>query len=450
MSDNGSTRPDPFLASGVSLGKPTTDATKIEEVDDVFFLDEDGNLHFRDAWISKQVDVKGNPLQSVTLRDLWTRINGVYVSNGKLYFQDSTTNRPYSLEELVGAYTDAQNRFVQGGIWWVGRTAITNAECDNIIINVNGDPNSPINSDNARIYTKNDQGEYPPNAVGTKVFSIDQYLTDTQSQFVPDFKTTTDGEYRWHTVPNLEILLPPMDKQKVTTILAKISVRAIETENPILFRLYNETTGEVLDRVSVGNDSREPVEQQPILSYTGRLLTFNEDFERLNCQCPTEEQKESAENEPNHRILVQYYVDEILDENVSQVDCVEENNVIQLEETSDILYSSVERRIFGFPNALTNEPITNASIDCIIYDVSKEDKLGRKSGTIDFAGQDLYVVEFETPFSSVDYSISISCNKNINMFYTNKRNTGFTIRSEKKFTGTVDWIATKLKFEGNA
>jgi len=448
MSEIGNTKPDPFLASGISLGKPTTDSTTIESVDNVLFLDEDGNLHFRDSWISNQVDINGNPLQSITLKDLWTRVNGIYVNDGKLYFKDSSTKRAYSLDELVSAYTDAQNRFVQGGIWWVGRTSITNSECNNITINVNGDPNIADNSNNSRIFTKNSSGEYPTNTEGTKVFSIDQYIIS--NSFIPDYKTLSDGSYRWHNVPNLEILLPPLDKQKVTSIISKLSIRTIKTEKPILFRLYNETTGEVLDQISIGNNSREPIEQQPILTYTGNLLTYNEDFERLNCQCATQEQKESSETEPNHRILVQFYVDDILTDDVMELDCVNENDVVSLEETTDIMYKSSERRIIGFPNSLTNDPITNSSIDCIIYDISKEDKLGRKSGTINFENQELYKVEFETPFSSIDYSVSISCNKNINMFYTNKKNTGFTIRSEKKFTGSVDWIATKLKFEGSA
>ena len=42
------------------------------------------------------------------------------------------------------------------------------------------------------------------------------------------------------------------------------------------------------------------------------------------------------------------------------------------------------------------------------------------------------------------------CNKNINTWYTSKKTTGFIIRSEVKMSGSIDWIATKLKFEGDA
>jgi hypothetical protein len=451
MANEGVERPDPFLASGVSLGKPTTEVNSVDKVDNAFFLDEDGNLHLRDAWITTQTDIKGNPLESVTLRDLWTRVNGIFVQDGKLYFKDSSTKRAYSLEELVGAYQDTKNRFVQGGIWWVGRTSITNAECENILVNVNGDPNIETNGDNARIYTKDSDGNYPPNAIGTKVFSIDQYLNNNMSSFQPTgFKRTDDGSFRWHDVPNLQILVPAIDENKITTLIAKISIRTIKNDNPILFRLYDEITGQTLDTVAVGNNSREPVEQQPILTFSGKLPTFASEFERLNCQCPTEEQKESFEEEPPHRIKVQFYVDDQITDDVLELNCVDNNDLVTLEETETILHDSLERRLFGFPNSLTNEPITNASIDCVIFDVDTEDKVGRKSGTIDFANQDLQIVEFDRAFSSTDYSISISNNKNINMFYTNKRKTGFTIRAEKKFTGSVDWIATKLKFEGNA
>ena len=449
MSNDGITKPEPFLASGISLGKPTTDATSIQNVDNVLFLDEQGKLHFRDSYIVTQVDINGNPIETITLEDLWTKNKGVYVKDGKLFFKDSTTNRAYSLSEMVSAFTDTKNRFVQGGIWWIGRTAITNAECENIIVNVNGNPNNPINDDGARLFTKNNNGEYPLNAQGTRVFSIDQYINDTDFG-TTGFRRTETGEKRWHDIPSLQILIPAVDENKITTIISKLSIRTIKNTTPIMFRLYDETTDNVLDTTAVGNNSLDPVEQQPLLTFTGRLTTFNEKFEKLNCQCPTEEQKESAQEEPPHIIKVQFYVDEVLQDDIFQQDCVTDGNVTQIGDTNVILYSATERRLFGFPNSLTSEPITNSSIDCVIYDVSKEDKIGRKSGTVDFNNNDIYVIKFNRPFSSTDYSVAISCNKNINMFYTNKRKDGFTIRSEKKFTGSVDWIATKLKFEGNA
>lgn len=42
-----------------------------------------------------------------------------------------------------------------------------------------------------------------------------------------------------------------------------------------------------------------------------------------------------------------------------------------------------------------------------------------------------------------EYSISLSCNRNINVWYDDKTGGGFTIVAEKKFTGEVSWIINK-------
>lgn len=450
MSDSNTT-PDPFLSTGISLGIPNSSAQTIESLDNVLFLDENGYLHFRDSWLSQQTDVDGNLIDTVTLQDLWTRINGVYVKNGKLYFKDSTVTRPYSLKEIVESYTSYKNKFVNGGIWWIGRTSINNSECENIMVDINGDPNLGRNVSGGRIFTKT-AGSYPSFASGTKVFSIDRYLSETT--FVDGtYKIDASGDMRWHNVPNLKIVVPPFDTNKVFMLFAKTTIRLINVESPILFRLYDTTTESVIDTITIGNGTLDPISQQQTLTFSGSLSTYSETFQRLNCQCPTTTQQESAEEEPPHTLQVQFYVDDQLTTNIFTQNCdevVDGSGVYIPTDTTTIKYDSLERRLIGFPNDITSEPITNSSIECIIFDTTKDDIVGRKSGSIQFSDQDLYKVEFDNDFSDSNYSISISCNKNINMFYSNKKSSGFTIRSEKKFTGTVDWIATKLKSEGDA
>jgi hypothetical protein len=458
------TTPDPFLASGISLGIPNTDATMSEQVDNVLFLDSEGNLRFKDAWIVQQTDIDGNAIESVSLQDLWTRINGVYVKDGKLYFKDGTVTRAYSLHELVSAYVDTKNRLTNGGIYWIGRTAITNAECENVMINIDGDPALAINADGSRVYEKVDS-TYPENAIGTKVFSIDKYISD--STFTGGtYKTDTDGNLRWHDVPNLQLLVPPLDENKVVMLSAKATVRLIEAENPVLLRLYDETTAEVLDQIAVMNKVNEPVEQQPSLQYYGVLSTYQSTLEQLACDCPTTQQKENSEEEPPHTIKVQFYVDDHLTADVFDKVCsvTPETAIISgcvdgtisggfttiLEDSTLPKYNSKERRIFGIPNKISTEPMTNSNINCVIFDTTPKDIVGRKTGQVSFANQDLIKVSFSKAFSSTDYSISLSCNKNINVFWSNKKTTGFTIQAEKKFTGSVDWIATKTIFEGEA
>lgn len=445
------TKPDPFIASGISLGVPNSDAQTIENLDNVLFLDEDGNLHFKDSWISQQTYIDGSPIQTVTLKDLWTRINGIYVKDGKLYFKDSSVSRSYSLKEIVDSYTNFKNKLTNGGIWWIGRTSINNSECNNIMVDLNGDPNLGQNVSGGRVFTKTG-GSYPSYATGTKCFSIDQYLSETT--FTDgDYKTDSSGDLRWHDVPNLKLIIPPFDSNKTFQLIAKTSLRLINIESPILFRLYDKTTETVLDSISLSNGGMDPSSQQQTLTFYGEMTTYTDEFNRLNCSCPTTQQQESSEEEPSHELQVQFYINDQLSTNIFIQGCEENpsgSGVCQLDDTTTIKYDYLERRLIGVPNGLSNEPINNSSIDCIIFDTTKSDKLGRKSGNISFNNQDLYKITFKTPFSDSNYSISLSCNKNINMFYSNKTSSGFTIRAEKKFTGTVDWIATKLAFEGDA
>lgn len=446
---------NPFICDGLSLGIPSDSPTDVSRLDNVLFLDQDGELHFRDEYIRGLTDVLGNPVETVTLRDLTTRMRGVYAADGKLYFYDDTVSRPYSLEEVIGAYINWKNRLTNGGIFWTGRTQINSAECDNIIIDVEGDPSLPVNTEGARHFIKDSIGEYSPNANGTKCFSIDQYLTEAQTDDAfanGTFKTISTGEWRWHDVPNLEILIPPVDLDVSSHILAKTSVRMVKTGNPVIFRLYDETSQEELDRVAIGNDASETTEQQVTLTHVGPLTPQSEELQRIDCQCPNPDQVEIIEEEPPHTIKVQFYVNEILTENVvvSTNAALVTGGECELETTDVIKYVGAERRLIGLPNVISEDPIVNSSIDVILYNTSQKDKVGRKSGSISLSNADLAKVEFENEFSDANYSITLSCNKNINIWYTNKKPSGFTIRAEKKFTGTVDWSALKLKFEGDA
>lgn len=447
----------PFLTDGISLGIPNTSATTVEQIDNAVFLDSNGYLNFKDNYTANLLDINGNPVNTLTLQDLYTRINGVYVAgDGQLYFKDSTTSRAYSLKELVGAYIDWQQKLTTGGIFWVGSTRITSIQCNNLIVNTLGDPNLPANapaiSGQARIYEELESGQYPSYAVGTKVFSIDEYLNGVTG----DFRLNTDGSWRWYDVPNLQILIPPVDVNKIGVIIAKISVRLIKANSPVVFRLVDTTTGLELDRKALANDTDFAVEQQPILTFVGPIVPFQQQLQQLACQCPTQNQQVALAQEPAHTLSIQFHVDDMyLDTPDFQVYDMKCQNVsgdlfVDVDDTSNIRYNAFERRIIGLPNSITTDPIVNSSIDVILYDTTPSDSSGRKAATIAFSNQDLINVVFDVPFTSSVYSITLSTDKNINSWYTNKTSTGFTIRTERKFTGNVDWIATKLSSQGEA
>lgn len=441
---------EPFLTEGITLGVPNDSATEITQIDNAIFVDSDGNLNFRDAKTPTLLDVDGNPLVTIKLKDLLNRVKGVYSKNGKLYFKDDTVDRSYSLQEIVQSYSNWKNRLTTGGIYWIGSTRITNNDCNNIKINVLGDPNiainAPVTSGTARGYIKGlETNDYPTFSSGTKVFSIDKYLdglSDYNKITNPlGFAFTQTGDLRWHDVPNLSITLPPLDSTKIVMLIAKLNLRLIESKTPLLFRLYDKTTGTELDRKAIINDAKLPFEQQPILTFTGKLPDFNNLVNKIDCACGPENENVGLQNNPTRIISVQFTTQEIIAEPTVYSSC---------DGISGNKFIAWERRIIGLPNEITDTPIVNMNIDAIIYDVSTSDNQGRKAGSANFINQDTVEVKFNKDFSGSDYSITLSGNKNIHTWYINKRPSGFVIKTEMKMTGTVDWIATKLKEEGDA
>lgn len=442
---------EPFLTEGITLSVPNESATEITELDNAIYVDSLGNINFRDYYTDTLTDESGNNITSIKLKDLITRVKGVYAEDGKLYFKDSAVSRAYSLKELVDSYINWKERLSTGGIYWIGSTRITNNECNNAIINVQGDPNLEVNvpaiQGLARVYVKSEvTNTYPSDASGTKVFSIDEYLnnlTDYDKNVNPNgYSYTNEGALRWHQVPNLTLTLPPLDENKAAVIIAKINTRLIKSSSPIIFRLVDTTTNMELDRKSVMNDGILPTEQQPILTYFGKMPEYNSP-EKLACACAEENEKIALQNNPIRVIAVQFNTQE----KFTEADPVVYSSCSNV---SGVHFHGLERRLLGLPNAISETPIVNMSIDAVIYDISKSDTIGRKAGNVSFINKDTYEVTFERPFTGSDYTVSLSCNKNINTWYVNKKSSGFTIKSEVKMTGTVDWIATKLKFEGDA
>jgi len=437
---------EPFITDGISLGIPNQSATDITSLDNAISADSDGNLIFKDNYTKTLTDINGNPLNYIKLKDLFQRIQGVYSVDGVLYFKDSTVPRPYSLKEIIDAYVQWKSKLTTGGIYWIGSTKITNNDCNNIIVDVNGDPTVVENTVDGRIFVKlTETNDYPGNAVGTKVFSLDRYLSqlsDYDSNITPNgYAYNADGSMRWHDVPNLSIILPPLDVNKACFILAKVNARLVSSNLPILFRLFDKTANVELDRKSINNSSALSSEQQPILTFVGALPEFTT-ANKISCNCDNTSDQIELQNDPPHTITIQFHTDDILTSDVSY-SCVDGN-------TNGIHYKSLERRLLGFPNSISNVPITNMSIDTIIFDINKNDSIGRKSGNVSFKNQNYVNIAFANPFTGSDYIINLSCNKNINTWYTNKKSTGFTIVAENNFTGTIDWIATKIKSQGDA
>lgn len=89
-----------------------------------------------------------------------------------------------------------------------------------------------------------------------------------------------------------------------------------------------------------------------------------------------------------------------------------------------------------------------SDLNCIIYD-AQSDIVVERVGSVEFdGGSNSVVVVFDTPMPDevgVNYSISITCDDNVKMWWTGKSTTGFTINSEiATWAGHVDYLATAI------
>lgn len=417
---------DAFICNGISLGKPTEDGTpSIELLENAIFLDANGNLHITDEYIKSLTDEFGNPITSLSLKDLYLRIKGIFSQGGQLYFKDESVSRPYSLQDIIGSYTSWKSKLINSNLYWSGRTKITNDECYNVIVDVTADPNDCELRISENI-----------NATGTKVFSIDRYIKNEYytSSLSPEYRRKTDGSWQWHDVPNMKIITPTLDDDKIAYIIAKLPIRLVYTiDYPVVFRLYNETLGIELDRVSFTNNVKEDETQQVTLTYSGKMSDTSQT--PITCTCPGFTPAPEID-EPHNTIKVQFYVDNYY-HNDGTSDVYNDNG--------ELVYLAHERRLFGIPNPGNRNDLSTSSIDVLLYNTLVVDKVGRKIGQLSFNSEIQKQVIFDIPFDSADYSISLSNNKNINMWYDGKTSKGFTIKAENKFTGTVDWTAIKVQ-----
>ena len=74
----------------------------------------------------------------------------------------------------------------------------------------------------------------------------------------------------------------------------------------------------------------------------------------------------------------------------------------------------------------------------------KQKELSKYPTTVTFNKVNSIDVVFDNQLSTNKYSINLSCNKNINVWYSNKTEKGFTINSELAFQGYVDWTILNI------
>ena len=415
-----------FTTDGVVLRGPASLGSNgfLTDVQMGIFINENGDLVFRDNFTQNVLNQDG-----ITLRQLYNKNKGVFVqlipdpnnpgqTIEQLYFKDSTVTRAYSLEEIVTLCQSARQSLINGPLWWVGRTEIDHSECANI----------PLQTD-----------QNNPNATNI-LWSIDKYLstvTNTQPCNTPTPQTfyektidPTTGEWVWWDVENLEIVLPPIsDPYKLALILAKLSYQSFSTNEPIIFRLYDSTSGTELTRTAVVQANDGVVLSPVTLTYFGNLYNTNSATNSTtSCStnsCDTTTVQSGNCFVPNIKFINDTYV--------------AQSHLIKVQFHVIDYQPNFWQRVLGA--AYGSETLTKSSIEVTVFNTDPSSRVMRQNGTADLSAVNSFQVTFPNPFSTTGYSVQVTPNQNVKVWITNKATTGFTINCSKVVTCSVDWTA---------
>lgn len=399
--------------NGISL-RPRNNDTKAVSV----FTDIEGNLVLLDDYVKKVL----NKPNGITLKELYTRVKGVYSNeNGEVIFNDSTLSRPYTLEEIVNSCANWKNNITNGSLFWMNRVETDHTSCGNIPLK--STPTSPTN-----VFFSIDRFLYNLNKnAGTSTCNTDVFVT-------PDlFTNPLTGEWIWYNIPSMQLVLPPIpDAYKLGQILAKLAYVSYDSPEPIVFRLYDVTAGVELTRSAVMQCNPCEVGFPVSLLYQGKMIDSSTACNLPeNCGCVKVECVDgdaSCEGPEVGAVIQQVYPDG--------------SHLIQVQFHVFNYQTDHWSRVLGMQ--LENNSLSKSSIDAIIYDANTNLKYGKINGTAKFTGQTSMQIEFDTALQSANYSISLSCNKNINCWWSGKTTAGFLINSELPLTGSVDWTVTNI------
>jgi hypothetical protein len=380
-------------------------------------IDTSGNLIFNDDYVTKTLDKPSG----ISLKELYTRVNGIYSNiNGELIFNDGTLSRPYTLSEIVDSGNSWKNNLLTGALWWIGNTKTTHGDCANI----------PRKSE--------------PTSNDLKLWSIDRFFfnkiqNNVYSKCNSDeiiygdlFVNKLTGDWLWYDIPGMAIVLPPItDQYKISQIISKLAFSSYNSPDPVVFRLWDDTNGVELARVSSVQCNSCESSYPIILSWQGRLdkeynCTLRESCGCVDVSC-TNGNTDCNTIEPSQIIKRQYSTG---------------SRVIKVQFHVKGYQTDHWSRIFGME--VEGEYVSQSTIEANIFDSSPQATYGKRNATATFKAQDTYRVTFDNPLNSSNYSISLSCDQNINCWWTAKSNVGFTIISELPFTGSVDWTITNL------
>jgi hypothetical protein len=402
----------PYRTYGVNLSSRSDNVAAL-----TLSMDTSGNLLFKDDYVTNILD-KPN---GITLKELYTRTKGVYSnSNGELIFNDSTLSRPYTLSEIVDSSSSWKNNLLTGALWWMGNVQTNHSPCANI-------PRKPEStSDNLRLWSID---RFFFNKIQSNVYSR---CNSDEIIFGDLFVNQLNGEWIWYDVPGLAMVLPPIiDEYKISQIIAKLAFVAYNSSEPIVFRLWDDTNNIELSRVAIVQCNPCEVSYPVTLSWQGKLETPANCTLRESCGC----------------------VDISCTTGDASCNTVESSQVVKRQYDTGSRVIKVQFHVSGYQTdhwsrifgmEVDGEYVAQSTMEAMIFDSSPQATYGKRNATIQFKAQKTAQVTFENPLTSSNYAISLSCDQNINCWWTSKTNVGFTIVSELPFTGSIDWTITNL------
>jgi hypothetical protein len=403
---------NPLQANGITLASRINDSKAVS-----VSTDGNGNLVLLDDYVKKTLGMQ----TGITLQQLYTRVNGVYTnSEGQIVFNDPTLSRPYTLEEIVSSCANWQSSITNGSLFWMNRVETDHTSCANIPLKA-----TPTSS--TFVFFSIDRFLYNLNQNAANTCNTDVFASPNL------FTNPLTGEWIWYNIPGLQMVLPPIpDAYKLGQLLAKLTYDTYNSPEPICFRLYDQTAGVELTRSAVLNCNPCDVAFPVTLLYQGQMIDNSVQCNLPeNCGCVT---VECATGDPSCD------TPEVGD-TISQVYSAG-SHLIQVQFHVFNYQTDHWSRVLGMQQ--DNNYLSKSSIDAVIYDTNTNLKYGKMNGTASFTGQTSLQVTFSTALQTTNYSISLSCNQNVNTWWQGKSTSGFIINAELPLTGSVDWTVTNI------
>jgi hypothetical protein len=419
-----------FQVSGLVLkgSAESTSSGSLSDVEVGLLSDPSGNLIIKDKFVTEILK-----RDSITLKELYTRARGIYSrinskGQAELLFKDDTVSRPYSLNEIVNACQNWRKFLTSGSLWWVGRSEIDHSSCANL----------PRKED--------------PDGVNV-VWSIDRYLSQlnnfqscaniTPLTFADITTDKNTGKPRWWDVQNLEIVVPPIDAHKSAMIMTKLAFSSFNCSEPIMFRLFDVSTGVELTRTAAVQSNSGKMLYPLSLNYFGPIPVGTNTNRFGNSTTASSQQCVEDCGCSDITCATQDPYCTSTGSNSTTSSFASGSHLIKVQFRVVDYHPDHWERVFGveFSNSAGNpEYATTSSIDAVIFNTSPDSKYTRLQGSANFQGKTEFDVTFAAALANASYSVVLTPNGNVNCWYEAKTTTGFKIKSELPFTGNVDWI----------